>query len=227
MPFAPFSLLAALARDLMDLLAPRECVACLAPHPTFPPPPFAPSLCAMCAMALAPADDPPPDVVVPYAHGGPLADAVHRAKYSDDPLFAMALGHVLAHGVTNALSSRDIDAVVPVPLHPHRLASRGFNQAVEIARPLRRRFVFGAVERLRDTPSQVGLDRAARAANVRAAFAVLDPRPLRGRHVLVVDDVVTTGATLNEVVSQVRAAGARDVTAMALVRAPLDRVRSR
>ncbi len=226
----PFAWLGALARDVLDLVAPRECAACLAPHPTFPPPPFTPALCAVCACALGPAEDPPRNVIVPYAHGGPLSDAIHRAKYGDDPLFAGALGHVLAHAARAHLGpepgGRGFDVAVPVPLHPRRLSSRGFNQSVEIARALRCPLVFGAIERVRDTPSQVGLDRSARAVNVRAAFAVRDPRPLRGRHVLVVDDVVTTGATLAEVVAQAHAAGARRVTAMALARAPLDRPRT-
>ena len=224
MPIHALSLFASLGRDLIDLLAPRECAACLAPHPTFPPKPHVPALCALCATTLDPAEDPPARVIVPYAHGGPLADAIHRAKYGDDPLFAEALGHVLVHGCSGALEPLEVDIAIPVPLHPRRLASRGFNQAVEIARALRLPIVFDAVERVRDTPSQVGLDRTARAANVRAAFGVRDPRRIRGRHVLVVDDVVTTGATLAEVVSQVHAAGARGVTAIALARAPLERI---
>ncbi|MEI8255543.1 MAG: phosphoribosyltransferase family protein [Deltaproteobacteria bacterium] len=228
---AALAWLGALAHDVLDLVAPRECAACLAPHPSFPPPPFTPALCAVCASALGPAEDPPRDVIVPYAHGGPLADAIHRAKYGDDPLFASALGNVLAHAarsqlVTAGRGGAGFDVAVAVPLHPRRLSSRGFNQSVEIARALRCPIVFGSIERMRDTPSQVGLDRPARAVNVRAAFAVRDPRPLRGRHVLVVDDVVTTGATLAEVVAQAHAAGARRVTAMALARAPLDHTRS-
>ncbi len=222
MPFAAH--LRALATDLLDLLAPRECAACLALHPTFPPPPRTPALCALCAATLEPAEDPPRGVIVPFAHGGPLADAIVRAKYGDDPFFAESLGHLLAHSLRNELRVIAATHVVAVPLHAQRLAHRGFNQAVEIARALGKPLVFGAIERVRDTPSQVGLARDARAANVRAAFAVADARPLRGCDVLVVDDVVTTGATLAEVVAQVRAAGARRVTAVALVRAPLDRI---
>jgi ComF family protein len=214
-----------LGADLLDLLAPRECVACLELHPAHPPAPRTPALCALCAATLAPAEDPPRDVIVPFAHGGPLADAIHRAKYGDDPFFASALGSLLAHAIARDERIASADIVLGVPLHRRRLAARGFNQAVEMARHLGKPLVFGAIERVRDTPSQVGLDRSERARNVRAAFALVDARRLRDRHVLIVDDVVTTGATLAEVSAAARAAGARRVTSVALVRAPLDRVR--
>lgn len=205
--------------DLFDLIAPRTCVACGDAHPTFPRTPRG-VLCSLCALALEPADDPPPGIVVPFAMGGPLAHAIHRAKYGESPLVARRLGGLLVAGLGASLPS--VDVVVPAPLHRGRLAARGFNQAVELARALRMPLAPSAIRRVRDTPSQVGLGRAQREANVRSAFAPSRARVLDGLRVLVVDDVVTTGATLTEVANAVRAAGAREVRLVALARAPLE-----
>jgi ComF family protein len=111
----------------------------------------------------------------------------------------------------------DADAVIPVPLHPMRLITRRFNQAAEIARPLARRaglaYLPGVLIRRRDTPSQGGRSASGRRRNMQAAFAV-PPRawPLvEGRRVLLVDDVLTTGATAEACARVLKAAGARAV----------------
>jgi ComF family protein len=113
-----------------------------------------------------------------------------------------------------------VDAVVPVPLHRRRLAERGFNQAVVIARPLARALgvplVVGRLVRVRPTRPQVGLDAEARERNVRGAFRVR--RAVSGR-VLLVDDVWTTGATLAEA-ARVLVDGGADVRTLTLARAP-------
>lgn len=116
--------------------------------------------------------------------------------------------------------------VVPVPLHPRRLRRRGFNPAAQLARELARSWGAAcdpvALARVRDTPSQTGLDRRARARNVARAFR---PRPgLRlPRRVALVDDVVTTGATLDEAARALRRAGARRVIAVCAARTPAGR----
>lgn len=213
----PFVLLRALTADVLDLFAPRECVSCASVHPTHPP--EAPALCSLCASALDPAHDPPPSVRVPYAHGGPLARAIHRAKYGSDLGAARRLGGLLAHASAGTLPPFDV--VLPVPLHPRRLAARGYNQAAEMSRALGVPLAYDAVIRTRDTPSQVSLGRAARLINVRGAFAARSPRALENARVLVVDDVVTTGATLAEVAAAARAAGALAVDCLALACASL------
>lgn len=207
--------------ELLDLIAPLDCVACRSLYPAHPRIDGAPGvLCHSCAMALEPAEDPPPGVIVPFAHVGPLARAIHRAKYGEDPSIARRLGILFAHATAGAF--RECDVIVPVPLHPRRLARRGFNQAVEIARALRLPIAYGAVERTRDTPSQVGLRRSERLANVKGAFAPGRRLLVAGRNVLIVDDVVTTGATLAEVARAALDAGAARVICAALARAPLD-----
>ncbi len=219
MPLAATALqgLHALAADLLDLVAPPLCAACDAPYPTQPP------LCAACRTYLLAADERPADVSVAFEHGASLARAIYRAKYDGDPNLAVALGALLVE--TFEAPPEPDDAIVPVPLHPRRLRERGYNQARELARPLARHLrvpvLTDVVARARDTPSQTRLDRAARRRNVADAFTVTRPEGLRGRRVLLVDDVVTTGATLASLRAALLAAGARSVRSVALSRAVL------
>lgn len=209
--------LRALAADLLDLVAPLACAACDAPYPPHPP------LCDACRAYLLPADERPAGVSVTFEHGASLARAIYRAKYDGDPAVAASLGALLVE--TFEAPDEPYDAIVPVPLHPQRLRSRGYNQSRELSRALARHLrvpvLTDAVSRSRDTPSQTRLDRTARRRNVEGAFIVTRPEAFRGRRVLVVDDVVTTGATLDSLRAQLLAAGARSVHAAALSRASL------
>ncbi len=146
--------------------------------------------------------------------------AIHRAKYGEHPRVARALGSLFAHAAGAHVALPDL--LVPVPLHTRRLASRGFNQAHELARAFATAPATNIVTRVRHTPSQVGLGRTERLENVRDAFAVPRPERVRGRGIVVVDDVVTTGATLAEVARVLHAAGAREVRAVALASAPIE-----
>jgi ComF family protein len=116
--------------------------------------------------------------------------------------------------------------LLPVPLSARRLRERGYNQAWELARRLARRLGTGAdahlLLRIRDTPHQLALPPGERAANVRGAFAVepLRAAEVRGRHITVVDDVMTTGATAAEIARVLRAAGAARVDVWVLARTP-------
>ena len=109
-----------------------------------------------------------------------------------------------------------------MPLHPSRLVERGFNQSYEIARVVSRLLDLEldgqALRRIRATAPQVGLDRGARAVNLSGAFAA-DPRKVTGHHVILVDDVVTTGSTAIEAASTLRAAGAAAIEVWAVARA--------
>lgn len=104
-----------------------------------------------------------------------------------------------------------VDCVVPLPMHRRSLRERGFNQAVELARPLAQAWQLplwlDAVQRTRDGPPQASLNGLARRRNVRGAF-VADPQRFAGRSVLVVDDVMTTGATLEALARELKRAGA-------------------
>ncbi len=117
----------------------------------------------------------------------------------------------------------DCDLVVPVPLHWRRRLTRGYNQAAAIARPLGRALelpVAPLLRRRRATPPQSRLHKKERRKNLRRAFAVYRPGRCRGRRVLLVDDVVTTGATLEAAARCLRRAGARSVTALTAARTP-------
>jgi len=112
--------------------------------------------------------------------------------------------------------------LIPVPLHPSRLGERGYNQALEIARVLARELALPidnhVCERVAATAPQAGLDEHARRRNIRGAFAVRGP--FHWSHVVILDDVVTTGSTVAELARVLRGAGARRVEVWAAARTP-------
>jgi ComF family protein len=150
----------------------------------------------------------------------PVTRLIHRFKYTPDVTLAPTLGRLLAD--CSSLPGPH-DVVIPVPLHPHRLRWRGFNQSLLLARPLGRRRDLRvepfALMRTRPTPPQVGLNDRERHRNIVGAFAVRNVGAVRGLSVLLVDDVYTTGATVNECAKVLRRAGARQVEVLVLARA--------
>jgi ComF family protein len=156
---------------------------------------------------------------------GALRRIIHAFKYDGRRSLAQPLGAILRDAGTRALG--DADCVVPVPLYPWRRLRRGFNQAAELARHLGPPVV-AALWRVRPTASQAGLDAEARRRNVRGAFRLsplLSPRArqasIEGRVVVLVDDVMTTGATLGACGKVLDAAGAREIRRLTLARAAL------
>jgi ComF family protein len=161
--------------------------------------------------------------VAPYRDG--MREAIHAMKYGNRPVLAAPLGRLLAEVAPDVLPTPPggwAEALVPVPLHPARLAERGFNQAELLAAPCAAGWrvpVLGrALVRTRATPPQTDLDAAARRANVRNAFAVARPADILGRRLLLVDDVLTTGATAGAAAHALRAAGAAAVGVLTLAR---------
>jgi ComF family protein len=144
----------------------------------------------------------------------------HAALDLATPLAALLAGAWRASGAPRP------DRLVPVPLSAARLAERGYNQAWQLARPLARLLGCAADPRLllriKDTPHQLAFPVARRAANVQSAFAVEPARrhELRGRHVAVIDDVMTTGATAAEIARALRHAGAAAVHVWVVARTP-------
>jgi ComF family protein len=147
-------------------------------------------------------------------------DALHRLKYGRDVSLAPALASVLT---ACAPRRSDHDRVLPVPLHRARLRWRGFNQSLLLAQGFcggsRGRLDPWTLERRRATPPQVGLGEQDRRRNVRDAFVVVRPDSILGATVLLVDDVMTTGATVDECARVLRRAGARHVDVLVLLRA--------
>jgi ComF family protein len=150
-----------------------------------------------------------------------VPSVIRRLKYGRDQSLSYALGQCL--GDTIPLNSSDYDLVIPVPLHRRRLRWRGFNQAALLGRIVARkmdlRLDVAALVRTRDTPPQTRQDSAQRRHNVRGAFAVARPQRIANRRLLLVDDVMTTGATLDECARTLLAAGARNVDVFTLARA--------
>lgn len=148
-----------------------------------------------------------------------LRELIHLLKYGRVRPAANVLGRMLAEAIAMIepeFPSEPV-ALIPVPLHRTRLRQRGFNQAELIARaamklrPDGRLLLCPGLERKRETTSQIGLTSHQRRENLRGAFGVLHPEAVRGREVLVVDDVYTTGATVSECARVLRRAGATKV----------------
>ena len=158
-------------------------------------------------------------------YGYPWSGVLQAFKFRGDPGWAGALATLLRSTpwVEPALEAAEL--VLPIPLAPQRLRMRGFNQALLLAQALApARVQAGLLLRTHDTPAQSGLDRARRLRNLARAFAVepLCAAQLAGRQVLLVDDVMTTGATLQAAATVLRQAGAARVTALVLARTPQD-----
>ena len=217
--------------------APRLCDACLARTPL----PLDP-LCECCGLPQSPASDGGrcracverlpafrrARACASYRARddafGPLRSVLHRYKYARDLAQVGPLRELMARRCPFDL--REYDIVVPVPLHLARLRWRGFNQAQLLAEPLARRsgvpvdpFV---LERVRATQPQVHLVLKARLDNVRGAFRVDRPGRVRGRRVLLVDDVYTSGATADACAAVLMQAEAKVVDVLALAHAIVD-----
>jgi competence protein ComFC len=150
---------------------------------------------------------------------GPLQLAIHRLKYKRD----MGLGQVLAVPLADMLHGLTwkIDLVTMVPLDKSRKTERGYNQCYFIAQPLawmeKLEFISGAIKKVRETRSQVGLSLTERRSNLEAAFEAA-PGIVKGRSVLIVDDVITTGSTMNACAEALIQAQAQQVYGLSLAR---------
>jgi ComF family protein len=229
----PKALLESGLRALLELVYPPRCAAC-GEAGTEP-------FCAGCAEAILPVPEGCPRCGLPGPpttcgaclaappafeavragglFGGPLADAIHAFKYGGRPALARPLGAWLAARAPLP----PLAVVVSVPLGRARRIARGYDQAALLADAMARaagaggRRLRGALRRIRETPPQVGKSRDERARNVAGAFEAT--AAVAGKDLVLVDDVVTTGATAAEAAAALRRAGARSVIVVALARA--------
>jgi ComF family protein len=224
----------AVARALLELVWPPRCAACgelpreepfcdTCADAVLPIPPGCArcgqpgpeALCGACR-AAPPAFD---AVLAGALFGGPLADAIYAFKYRDRPALARSLGAWLAARAPVAPGA----VVVSVPLARGRRLERGYDQAALLADALARaagasgRRLRGVLRRVREAPPQVGRTREERARNVADAFEA--GAAVAGKDVVLVDDVVTTGATADAAAAALRRAGARSIVVVALARA--------
>jgi ComF family protein len=161
-----------------------------------------------------------------FAYDRALVDVIHCFKYKEKIGLAGPLGILLWQTFCQYWGDEPVDLIVPVPLHGRRLRQRGFNQSDLLVHGWKKRarrrdlppIVSGVLRRTRTTRPQAGLSRRERESNIRAAFSVRQPDRVRGRHVLLIDDVITTGATVGECARQLLASGAGRVDVLALAR---------
>lgn len=225
------TILGRIGRTVLDLVYPPHCVLC-GRDGTF--------LCAPCTAALPRAETPRcercwlPDhtasyrcllwgselhaVRAPYIHRAGARELVHALKYDGLSVLAQPMGHLLLDSVQ--AFGLTVDALVPVPLHPRRQRSRGYNQAEVLALAVGQALglpVWRALRRTRATASQVyHHSAAARARNMAGAFAACEP--VAGLTLLLIDDVVTTGSTLAACARALQEAGAAQVLGLTFTR---------
>jgi ComF family protein len=159
----------------------------------------------------------------PYVYEGCLMTAIHEFKYEKKTYLARSLGPLLASYAERWLGNADEALVVmPVPLHPRRLRRRGFNQSLLLARPVASMLEADldslSLRRTRFTQPQINLTGEERKKNVQRAFGVKEPNLLKGRKALLIDDVATTGSTLNECAGVLKKAGIKQVWCLVLAR---------
>jgi ComF family protein len=198
---------------LLDLLSPPCCLSCESPLRE-----RADGFCEACAPLIDAVPEPRDDALdrAAFVYGGPLAEAIAGFKYRGRSDAAPCLSAMLTDAARPWIGR--VSWVAVVPLHPRRLRERGYNQSALLARPLARflgaQYRPHALRRLRDAPPQVGADPLQRQQQLHGAFAATPAA--RGKTVLVVDDVRTTGATLAEARRALSLAGAAQVYTLTL-----------
>ncbi len=223
-------------KSIQQLFYPARCLLCGAPASVgrdlcsdcYNELPHNPHACALCALPLTRNTGvcggclrrPPPldGSTIPFRYAAPLDQLLLGLKFNQRLVNARLLGGLLADAVT-ALESPLPDCILPVPLHPERLRERGYNQALELARPVAQRLglplATGLVIRERSTAAQSSLDQQERRRNIRGAFTLIGQPP---DHIAVLDDVVTTGSTVNELARALRRGGTKRVEVWACAR---------
>ncbi|GAB1231804.1 ComF family protein [Ferrigenium sp. UT4] len=196
----------AACRAALPHLGAATCPLCARPVPGG-------AVCGQC-LQHPPAFD---RTIAAFAYRFPLDQLVKALKFHEQLIVADFLADALAARIDTRP-----DGLIAMPLHPLRLRNRGFNQsqllAARVAQRLELPLLSGWVERVRDTPPQSSLPWAARHRNLRGAFAVTRPAEVRGKHLAIVDDVMTSGASLNALATALKQAGAREVSAWVVAR---------
>ena len=206
---------------LINALLPVRCEYCGAKGP---------AVCTACSASLPwdehASPEPAPEfdaVFCAFRLAPPVQQQIHALKYRAQFRHAQRLGRLVAQRLARRAEPLPT-LLIPVPLHATRLRQRGYNQSLEFARVLTQTLCIRAdataAQRVRATEDQIGKSAAERRRNVKGAFAVT--RSLEGLHVALLDDVMTTGATLSELARVCRKAGAAKIEAWAVCRAPLE-----
>jgi ComF family protein len=205
---------------LASILSPQRCAACDTPVARLV------AFCPACRSTVEPARESDVRSMAAFVYGGAIAHVIRRLKYERRADLANPLGDLVWRAMAPCAGEFRGAIVIPVPLHPSRLVERGYNQATLIARRLALRldapFRPLGLARVRDTPQQAALDREARRKNVADAFRVRRQESVHDQSILLVDDVCTTGATLEACTRALMHAGAARVTHAVVARALRD-----
>jgi ComF family protein len=200
---------------LLDLLFPPRCEICKKMGKEI--------LCSECMRQIK-FMRPQMGVICATAYVGIMREALHCLKFKKRKKLVNPLG-VLLVNYLSALPNfdvREIDLIVPIPLHPRRLRQRGFNQSQLLANAVSKYFGVPEKEsllRIRDTKPPFDLSRKERLLNIVGAFKVSNPSFVSNKRVLLVDDIYTTGATMTEGIKVLKAAGAKRIEILTMARA--------
>ncbi len=229
--------------SLLERLLPPRCIICDAPGhggmdicpQCLAGLPHNPRACSQCALPLPSGDVDTPvrcgqclkkppafdHAISLFEYKDDAASLIMQLKFHDRLALSRLFGQLMLDRV-RVEGATGVDALLPVPLHRSRLRSRGFNQSVELARMLSRGLQIPLlrhqVARVVATSQQTGLDAKTRRQNIRGAFRVMAAIPYE--HVAIVDDVVTTGSTVNELARVLKKAGVKTVSVWSVARAP-------
>ncbi len=192
----------------------HPCRCCALPLPEMSEPG---SLCGKCQNSPRPWEQ----VTAPYLYQGEIQRLHQAFKFNRK----LAAGRLLSELLCEAIEVSNLprpDLLIPVPLHPSRIRQRGFNQAMELARIISARLTIPVdqfcIRRRKATAPQSELTKRERAGNIRGAFAM--QKPLMAKHVTIIDDVMTTGMTIDEIAKLLRRHGARRIDAWVVARRP-------
>ncbi len=235
-----------LLNDVGDIIFPPQCVACTEIIKQSSEGLFCPSclskisfitgsLCPICGLPFL--DSPADNHICGdclqnqpyYAKARAVAnfesiimDAIHKFKYGRNISAGSALGSFMAGFSFPDFDFSEYSLLIPVPLHIKRLRERGFNQSLLLAKEMEKKYKlpvnFSLLKRCNFTLTQTGLNKAEREKNIKGAFVVKDKKKIAGKNIILIDDVYTTGATINECAKVLLKAGAQKVAAITLSR---------
>jgi ComF family protein len=155
-----------------------------------------------------------------YARGSRIRKLIHNLKYNGIKEIGPELGKIYASSLSSSGFTKDMDIIIPVPLHPSRQRQRGFNQSYLIASGIAEvtglPLCTGLLRRVSLSGTQTRRSRYERWMNVEGIFSVTDPEKLAGRHILLVDDVITTGSTIESCAGELLKIGGVKVSVVAL-----------
>lgn len=209
-----------LVERLKDVLWPRTCAVSGCGRPSDLPGSY---ICSRCRATLPWYDDFSKSA---FAYLEPVSQLINVFKFNGGVHLTEDFAEALERSFRKKHDASAVDTVVPVPLHPKRLMERGYNQsgllAASFAKRIGRFCDETSLLRVRDTPHQSRLSGGERRINLKGAFRVPDPSFIRGRTVVLIDDVMTTGTTVEECTAALRKAGAYKVIPFVLAKALLD-----